>query len=89
MGFNFSGSGNSDTVRAGEISNSLQPIHLGDIEISKDATLSELKEQVMTLNRVSELPIPTTEFMRLRLKEKGRLTLVLRDNNQTLRYCRL
>jgi len=75
----------SDTFRAEEIANSLQPIHLGDLEISRDATLGELKLQVMTLNKVSELPIPSVEFIRLRLREKDRLTLVLRDIDQTLR----
>lgn len=81
----ITGSANSETVRAGEITNSIQPFLLGDVEISKEATLRDLKQQVMTLNRVTELPIPSDEFMRLRLKEKDRLTTVLRDSNQTLR----
>lgn len=83
--FMITGSVNSETVRAGEITNSVQPLLLGDVEISKEATLRDLKQQVMTLSRVTELPIPSDEFMRLRLKEKDRLTTVLRDSNQTLR----
>jgi hypothetical protein len=38
----------------------------------------------MTL--ASDLPIPTIDFMRLRLVEQKRLSTVLRDNNLTLRY---
>lgn len=60
------------------------PVNIGTIEISRESSLFDLKEQVMTL--IGELPIPSVDFMRLRLKEKDRLTTILRDNKQTLRY---
>lgn len=58
-------------------------MNLGEIEISRESTLFDLKEQLLTL--VAELPIPSVDFMRLRLKESNRLTTVLRDNTQTLK----
>lgn len=76
----------SDASRSQEVSVDLRPRYLGEIEISKDATLGDLKEQVMTLELAEELPLPGPDFMRLRLREKTRLTTVLRDVKQTLRY---
>ena len=58
---------------------------LGEIEISQDATVGDLKNQVTTLPAMNEVVVPTVAFLRLRLLEDGRLGRVLRDNNQSLK----
>ncbi|XP_053373071.1 ubiquitin carboxyl-terminal hydrolase 40-like isoform X2 [Mercenaria mercenaria] len=86
---NFFGQFVSDTQssRTSEVSSEPHPVNIGEIEISRESTLFDLKEQVLTL--VGDLPIPSVDFMRLRLKEQKRLTTVLRDNNQTLKRLKL
>ncbi|XP_041478412.1 ubiquitin carboxyl-terminal hydrolase 40-like [Lytechinus variegatus] len=62
---------------------------LGEIEISHNATVGDLKNQVMTLPAMSQVVVPTVEFLRLRLLEDGRLGRVLRDHNQSLKYAKV
>eukprot|EP00057_Strongylocentrotus_purpuratus_P028769 XP_011683243.1 PREDICTED: ubiquitin carboxyl-terminal hydrolase 40 [Strongylocentrotus purpuratus] len=62
---------------------------LGEIEISQNATIGDLKSQVMTLPAMSQVVVPTVEFLRLRLLEDGRQGRVLRDNNQSLKFARM
>ncbi|XP_060557889.1 LOW QUALITY PROTEIN: ubiquitin carboxyl-terminal hydrolase 40-like [Ruditapes philippinarum] len=81
------GSNTEESTRTGEVISDAQPVNIGEVEISRDSDLSDLKEQVMTL--ASDLPIPTIDFMRLRLVEQKRLSTVLRDNNLTLRRLKL
>lgn len=59
---------------------------LGTIIISKLATLSDLKEQIMTLDGLSNFCIPTVKFIRLRLLQSKHLGHVLRLHLQTLQY---
>lgn len=59
---------------------------LGTIIISKLATLSDLKEQIMTLDGLSNFSIPTVKFIRLRLLQSKHLSHVLRLHLQTLQY---
>ncbi|XP_070564811.1 LOW QUALITY PROTEIN: ubiquitin carboxyl-terminal hydrolase 40-like [Ptychodera flava] len=64
-------------------------IALGDIEISKDATLEDLKCQVMTLPQMIEISPPTVKFVRIRLLENNRPTRILRNLDQTLKRQKL
>ncbi|XP_052226207.1 ubiquitin carboxyl-terminal hydrolase 40-like isoform X2 [Dreissena polymorpha] len=80
----FFGISQSDSKRSDEVLSKFEPFYIDDLEICKNATLSDLKQQVMTLNLVADLPIPSADFMRLRVKEKDKMTTVLRDSNQTL-----
>ena len=59
------------------------PLCLGVVEISKEATLTDLKQQIMTLS--SDLAIQSPEFMRLRVMEHGRLCNVLKNKDQILK----
>lgn len=66
-----------------------KPACAGDVIISKMATLEELKQQLLTLPVLSQLPVPTTDFLRVRLMENKLPTLVLRGSTQILQYvCR-
>ncbi|XP_022086009.1 LOW QUALITY PROTEIN: ubiquitin carboxyl-terminal hydrolase 40-like [Acanthaster planci] len=58
---------------------------LGNVELSQDATADDLKSQIQTLPAMSEVALPSPEFIRLRLVEGGTLGRVLRDDRQTLR----
>ena len=58
---------------------------LGEIEISQDATLDDLKIQILTLDALDDLSVPTPDFLRVRLLENKRLMRVLREKDQTLR----
>lgn len=56
---------------------------LGEVIISKESTLDDLKQQIMTLPEMIDA-IPTQQFLRLRLVENGHLGTVLRLATQTL-----
>ena len=73
------------TLSKEDIFKPICPLCLGEVEISKEATLTDLKQQIMTLNPVIDLPIPSPEFMRLRVIEHGRLTNVLKNKDQVLK----
>lgn len=73
-------SGNSDSSNSGETA-----LFLGDIDISKDATLEDLRLQIMTLPGAADLPILMPDFMRVRLLEGKDMRTVLRGKQNTLR----
>ncbi|KAK3105338.1 hypothetical protein FSP39_022933 [Pinctada imbricata] len=66
-----------------------EPILIGDVEISLKSTLDDLKIQIMTLNSLSDVTIPTTDFMRVRVFSDGRLGGILRGSNATLQKLKL
>lgn len=63
--------------------------YLGDIEISEDATLAELKSQAMTLPSFSEFVIPSPAFLRAWTVESRRPGRLLRVNQQQLKEYKL
>nr|XP_019595315.1 PREDICTED: ubiquitin carboxyl-terminal hydrolase 40 isoform X1 [Rhinolophus sinicus] len=63
--------------------------YLGDIEISEDATLAELKSQAMTLPSFSAFVIPSPAFLRAWTVESRRPSRLLRINQQQLREYKL
>ncbi|XP_041365456.1 ubiquitin carboxyl-terminal hydrolase 40-like [Gigantopelta aegis] len=58
---------------------------IGEVQISKDASLEELKQKILMLPQVLELYITTPDFIRIRLIENNRLTTILRVLHQSLR----
>jgi hypothetical protein len=62
-----------------------EALHVGEIQVSVDSTLDDLKLQVMTLPAITDLGVPMTEFLRVRVIEDGRPTTVLKGASQTLR----
>ncbi|XP_059784952.1 ubiquitin carboxyl-terminal hydrolase 40 isoform X5 [Balaenoptera ricei] len=63
--------------------------YLGDVEISEDATLGELKSQAMTLPSFSEFSIPSPAFLRAWMVESKRPGRLLRAHYQQLREYKL
>ncbi|XP_056008037.1 ubiquitin carboxyl-terminal hydrolase 40-like [Ostrea edulis] len=76
----------SGEVTAG---NQTDALHVGDIQVSVDSTLDDLKLQVMTLPAITDLGVPMAEFLRVRVIEDGRLATILKGESQTLRKLRL
>ncbi|XP_066301644.1 ubiquitin carboxyl-terminal hydrolase 40-like [Branchiostoma lanceolatum] len=64
-------------------------LFLGDLEISREATLLDLKTHLLTLPHMKDAPIPTPGFLRVRTVEGGRPARVLRGGNQTLKYLKI
>ncbi|XP_035689702.1 ubiquitin carboxyl-terminal hydrolase 40-like [Branchiostoma floridae] len=64
-------------------------LFLGDLEISREATLLDLKTQLLTLPHMKDAPIPTPGFLRVRTVEGGGPARVLRGGNQTLKYLKI
>ncbi|XP_032713422.1 ubiquitin carboxyl-terminal hydrolase 40 isoform X4 [Lontra canadensis] len=62
---------------------------LGDLEISEDTTVAELKSQAMTLSPSSELVIPSPDFLRAWTMEGQRPSRLLRANQQQLKEYKL
>jgi len=56
---------------------------LGEVIISKESTLDDLKQQIMTLPEMVDA-VPMQQFLRVRLIENGHLGTVLRLATQTL-----
>ncbi|XP_006866826.1 PREDICTED: ubiquitin carboxyl-terminal hydrolase 40 [Chrysochloris asiatica] len=63
--------------------------YLGDVDISEDAALAELKAQAMTLPSFSEFAVPSPTFLRAWTVEGRRPGRLLRSNQLQLRECRL
>ncbi|XP_019484780.1 PREDICTED: ubiquitin carboxyl-terminal hydrolase 40 isoform X2 [Hipposideros armiger] len=63
--------------------------YAGDVEISEDATLMELKSQAMTLPSFSEFSIPSPAFLRAWTVESKRPGRLLRVSQQQLRDYKL
>ena len=59
---------------------------LGEIELSLDTTLDDLKTRVLTLPSLGKVSLPTTECLRVRMKEGEKLTRILKDGSLTLRF---
>ena len=78
------GAGDSEeTKEKNVISGSMMP--LGGIIISKEATLEELKLQIMTLPQFTSICcVPSHSFMRLSLLENKKCTSVLRGHELTV-----
>nr|XP_058972797.1 ubiquitin carboxyl-terminal hydrolase 40-like [Pocillopora verrucosa] len=77
-------SGNDDNAKG---SDSLEP--LGDVEISKESSLYDLKLQISHMPQLSDHVIPTPLFVRLQEVVDNHATRVLRGTNQTLRQLKL
>ena len=79
------GSTNPESTRTTGVSSKPHPTWLGEVEISREATLEDLKHQVLTLDAVADLPIAGVNFMRLRFVERKQIAGVLKENDKTLR----
>ncbi|XP_075386412.1 ubiquitin carboxyl-terminal hydrolase 40 isoform X2 [Tenrec ecaudatus] len=64
-------------------------LHLGDVDISEEAALVDLKAQAMALPACCELAVPTPACLRAWTMESRRLGRLLRSGQQQLRDCRL
>ncbi|KAG8013265.1 Ubiquitin carboxyl-terminal hydrolase 40 [Nibea albiflora] len=62
---------------------------VGQVEISDEATLEDLKTQVLTLPALQDVCVPTSAFMRVWLLEGRRLARILRGQQLTLRKLKL
>ncbi|CAJ1073333.1 ubiquitin carboxyl-terminal hydrolase 40 isoform X1 [Xyrichtys novacula] len=63
--------------------------NVGEVEISDEATLEDLKTQVLTLSALQDVCVPTIGFMRVWQLEGRRLVRILRGQQQTLRKLKL
>lgn len=70
-----------------EGSDSLEP--LGDVEISKESSLYDLKLHISLMSQLSDHVIPTPSFVRLQEIVDNHATRVLRGGNRTLRQLKL
>ncbi|XP_071040771.1 ubiquitin carboxyl-terminal hydrolase 40 isoform X3 [Parasteatoda tepidariorum] len=59
--------------------------HLGDVEISSDSTITDLKNQVLTLEPLAVESIPNIRHLRLQLIDNGRPSRVLKGLSNTLK----
>nr|XP_020662482.1 ubiquitin carboxyl-terminal hydrolase 40 isoform X2 [Pogona vitticeps] len=64
-------------------------IYIGDIEISEDALLEDLKMQVMTLPSFQEFSVPLPAFLRVWTMENKHPFKLLRNNNEQLHTLKL
>ncbi|XP_060725099.1 ubiquitin carboxyl-terminal hydrolase 40 [Tachysurus vachellii] len=62
---------------------------VGCVEISEEASLHELRCQVLTLPALIQVCVPSPEFLRVWLVEKKKLIRILRGNQLTLRKLKL
>ncbi|KAM9482622.1 ubiquitin carboxyl-terminal hydrolase 40 [Clarias gariepinus] len=62
---------------------------VGFIEISDEASLHELKCQVLTLPALVQVCVPSPEFLRVWLVERKKLIRILRGNHLTVRKLKL
>ncbi|CAM4621152.1 unnamed protein product [Leuciscus chuanchicus] len=62
---------------------------IGYVEISEEASLDDLKTQVMTLPALQDVCVPSPAFLRVWLLECKKPARVLRGNQQTLRKLKL
>ncbi|CAN9502416.1 unnamed protein product [Ophioblennius macclurei] len=62
---------------------------VGQVEISAEATLEDLKTQVLTLPALLDVCLPTMSFMRVWQLEGSRLARILRGQQATLRKLKL
>ncbi|XP_016122455.1 ubiquitin carboxyl-terminal hydrolase 40 [Sinocyclocheilus grahami] len=62
---------------------------IGHVEISEEASLDDLKTQMMTLPALQDVCVPSPAFLRVWLLEDKKLSRILRGNQQTLRKLKL
>uniref|UniRef100_H3B0S8 Ubiquitin specific peptidase 40 n=1 Tax=Latimeria chalumnae TaxID=7897 RepID=H3B0S8_LATCH len=62
----------------------LELFYMGDVEISAEATLGDLKTQVMTLPALQHLCVPSVEFLRAWILENKRPSKILRNHRLQL-----
>ncbi|XP_067315155.1 ubiquitin carboxyl-terminal hydrolase 40 [Pseudorasbora parva] len=62
---------------------------IGYVEISEEASLDDLKTQVMTLPALQDVCVPSPAFLRVWLLEGKKPARILRGNQQTLRKLKL
>nr|XP_046268138.1 ubiquitin carboxyl-terminal hydrolase 40 isoform X2 [Scatophagus argus] len=62
---------------------------VGQVEISDEATLEDLKTQVLTLPALQDVCVPTAAFMRVWQLEGQRMARILRGHQVTLRKLKL
>ncbi|XP_072539370.1 ubiquitin carboxyl-terminal hydrolase 40 isoform X2 [Salminus brasiliensis] len=62
---------------------------VGFVEISEEASLQDLKCQVLTLPALVDVCVPTPEFLRVWLLEDQRATRILKGNTHTLRKLKI
>uniref|UniRef100_A0A673H2I6 USP domain-containing protein n=1 Tax=Sinocyclocheilus rhinocerous TaxID=307959 RepID=A0A673H2I6_9TELE len=62
---------------------------IGHVEISEEASLEDLKTQMMTLPALQDVCVPSPAFLRVWLLEGKKLSRILRGNQQTLRKLKL
>uniref|UniRef100_G1PWT7 Ubiquitin carboxyl-terminal hydrolase 40 n=2 Tax=Myotis lucifugus TaxID=59463 RepID=G1PWT7_MYOLU len=74
---------------AGDVHADVPLCYLGDVKISEDATLGELKAQAMILPSLSEFFIPSPAFLRAWTVDSKRPGRLLRKNQQQLREYKL
>ncbi|KAM8914024.1 ubiquitin carboxyl-terminal hydrolase 40 isoform 2-T2 [Spinachia spinachia] len=69
--------------------NMAEPRRAGQVEISDEANLEDLKAQVLTLPALQDVCVPTTAFMRVWQLEGRRLARILRGGQLTLKKLKL
>ncbi|KAG8184262.1 hypothetical protein JTE90_001081 [Oedothorax gibbosus] len=77
---NFAGSNRDDTYRNAK---------LGEVEISSDSTVLDLKSSVLTLPALSDLALPSIRCLRLQMLDSGKPGKVLRGHQNTLRKLKI
>ncbi|XP_067119368.1 ubiquitin carboxyl-terminal hydrolase 40-like isoform X1 [Centruroides vittatus] len=65
------------------------PIQLGEVEISAESTLTDLKRQLLTLPNLGTCSLPGTLYLRLRLLEGNKPGCILRGHAASLRKLKL
>lgn len=66
-----------------------QPLQLGEVELSAESTLTDLKRQLLTLPNLSTYNLPSIFYLRLRMLEGNKLGCILRGHAATLRKLKL
>ncbi|XP_062853258.1 ubiquitin carboxyl-terminal hydrolase 40 isoform X2 [Trichomycterus rosablanca] len=67
----------------------LQMKCVGYVEIFEEASLQELKCQVLTLPELVSVSVPSSDFLRVWLVEEKKLSRIIRGNQHTLRKLKL
>ncbi|XP_054712261.1 ubiquitin carboxyl-terminal hydrolase 40-like [Uloborus diversus] len=62
---------------------------LGEVELSSESTVADLKKYVLTLPSLSTISLPNIRFLRLRLLDNGRPGKILRGLSNTLRKLKM
>ena len=60
-------------------------VRIGEVELSSESTVADLKKNVLTLPTLSSLSLPNIRYLRLRLLDSGRPGRVLRGLSNSLK----